>query len=92
MILGFTWPRMVLFGAECPTTIFLIGFLLSTFPRTNKILLIVVSLNAIITGTSVAINGAAFDYLYALAGVLGIIMMTKYFHVLFFSNHNEEGK
>ena len=36
MALGFTWPRMVLFGAECPTTIFLIGLFIGSGPTSGK--------------------------------------------------------
>jgi len=83
MALGFTWPRMVLFGAECPTTIFLIGLFIGSIPKVNKPLFVIVSLNAIATGGSVAMNGAPFDYLYALAGVAGIIMIIKDFGQIF---------
>ncbi len=83
MALGFTWPRMVLFGAECPTTIFLIGLFIGSIPRVNKLLFVFVSLNAIATGLSVALNGAPFDFLYAAAGITGIIMITRYFKDIF---------
>ncbi len=83
MILGFKWPDMVLFGAECPTTIFLIGLFIGSIPRVNKPLFVIISLNAIATGGSVAMNGAPFDYLYALAGVVGIVMIVKYFRRIF---------
>jgi hypothetical protein len=83
MILGFTWPRMVLFGAECPTTIFLIGLLVGSIPHVNRPLLVIASLNAMITGFSVAMNGASFDYLYACAGVLGTIIMVMHFREIF---------
>ena len=83
MGLGFTWPRMVLFSAECPTTIFLIGLFIGSIPKVNKPLFVLVSLNAVATGLSVAINGAPFDYLYAIAGVAGIMMMIKYFNNIF---------
>ncbi len=49
----------------------------------NKPLFILVSVNAVLTGLSVAINGAPFDYLYALAGLTGIVMMAKYFREIF---------
>ncbi|NOY10140.1 MAG: hypothetical protein GXP33_15005 [Spirochaetes bacterium] len=83
MLLGFTWPRMVFFSAECPTTIFLIGLFIGSIPKVNKPLFILVSVNAVFTGLSVAINGAPFDYLYALAGLAGIVMMGKYFREIF---------
>ncbi|NOZ72274.1 MAG: hypothetical protein GXP38_10230 [Chloroflexi bacterium] len=81
--LGFTWPGMVLFGAECPTTIFLIGLLIGSIPKVNKPLFVIVSLNAMATGFSVAMNGAPFDYLYAFAGVAGMAMIIRYFAVIF---------
>jgi len=80
---GFVYPRMVLFGAECPTTISLIGLLIGSIPRVNRPLLILVSLNAIFTGTSFAINGAVFDFFYAAAGVLGVLVMIVYFQEIF---------
>lgn len=83
MALGFTWPGMVLFGAECPTTIFLIGLFIGSIPKVNKPLFVIVSLNAIATGVSVAMNGAPFDYLYAIAGIAGITMLIKYFRDIF---------
>jgi len=76
---GFTFPKMVFFGAECPTTITLIGVFIGSIPKVNKPLFILISLNAIFTGISVAIYGATFDYLYALAGVFGILLMIIYF-------------
>ncbi len=81
--LGFNWPGMVLFSAECPTTIFLIGLMIGSIPRVNKVLLVIISLNAMSTGISVALNGATFDYLYGVAGIIGVIMMIKYFKPIF---------
>jgi hypothetical protein len=83
IILGFTWPRMVLFGAECPTTIFLIGLFIGCVPKVNRLLFCIVSLNAILTGFSVAMNGAPFDYLYGISGVAGVVVMIAYFKELF---------
>ncbi len=83
MALGFTYPRMVFFGAECPTTISLIGIFIGSIPKVNKPLFILVSFNAIFTGFSVAINGAPFDYLYALAGLLGTLFLIIYFKEIF---------
>ena len=85
---GFTFPRMVFFGAECPTTISLIGIFIGSIPKVNKPLFILVSLNAIFTGLSVAISGATFDYFYAIAGVFGILFMLIYFNQIFLSKNN----
>jgi hypothetical protein len=82
---GFTFPRMVFFSAECPTTISLIGVFIGSIPKVNKPLFVLVSLNAIFTGISVAIYGATFDYLYGLAGVFGIIFILIYFKSIFLS-------
>jgi len=90
MVLGFTWPGMVLFGAECPTTIFLIGLLIGSIPKTNRFLLILVSINAVMTGTSVALNGAPFDFLYAFAGLCGIYVMVKYWKLIFARKDREQ--
>jgi hypothetical protein len=81
--LGFTFPRMVFFGAECPTTISLIGLFIGTVPRVNKPLFIIISLNAIATGSSVALAGATFDYLYALAGIIGLAILGIHFKAIF---------
>ena len=81
--LGFTYPRIIFFGAECPTTISLIGILIGSIPKVNKLLFILISVSAIFIGFSVAINGATFDYLLGLAGVLGILMLTIHFNDIF---------
>ncbi len=86
--LGFTYPRMVFFGAECPTTISLIGLLIGSIPKVNKPLFVLVSINAIATGGSVALSGATFDYMYALAGIFGVIMMIVYFKDIFMTKNN----
>jgi len=86
---GFRYPRMVFFGAECPTTISLIGVFIGSIPKVNKILFVIISLNAIFTGTSVAINGAVFDYFYALAGIFGSIMIIANFRNIFFKRYND---
>ena len=80
---GFTYPKMVFFSAECPTTISLIGVFIGSIPRVNKPLFVLVSINAIFTGLSVAIFGATFDYLYALSGLFGILTMIIYFKTIF---------
>ena len=85
---GFTFPRMVFFGAECPTTISLIGIFIGSIPKVNKPLFILVSLNAIFTGLSVAISGATFDYFYAIAGVFGTLFILIYFKQIFLSENN----
>ncbi|GEM_PF-6737335 len=83
MALGFKYPRIVFLGAECPTTISLIGIFIGSIPKVNKPLFILVSFNAVITGLSFAVNGAPFDYLYAASGLFGLIMMTIYFKPIF---------
>ena len=83
MLLGFTYPRMVFFGAECPTTISLIGLFIGAVPRVNKILFVLVSINAIFTGGYFAIHGAWFDYLYMLAGLLGSLVLLIHFREIF---------
>jgi len=80
---GFTFPRMVFFGAECPTTISLIGVFIGSIPKVNKPLFLLLSLNAIFTGTSVALSGAVFDYFYAFAGVTGLLMISIHFKSIF---------
>jgi len=87
---GFTFPRMVFFGAECPTTISLIGLFIGSIPEVNKPLFILVSLNAIFTGTSVALSGAVFDFFYAFAGVLGLLTIIVYFKSIFLKSETDE--
>jgi hypothetical protein len=78
ILTGFVWPQMVLFGAECPTTIFLIGLFLVAIPRTNKLILAIITINAVYTGGSCAIFGFPPDFLYAFAGVTGLITLIYY--------------
>ncbi len=80
---GFTFPRMVFFSAECPTTISLIGVFIGSIPKVNKPLFILISSDALFTGFSVAINGGTFDYFFGFAGVLGFLAMIIYFKSIF---------
>lgn len=75
LLTGFSWPGMVFFGAECPTTITVIGLLILTMKRMPKFLMIILFANAAFTGTSVALNGAPFDWSYAIAGYTGILLL-----------------
>ncbi len=88
ILTGFTYPRMVFFGAECPTTISLIGIFIGSVPKINRPLFIIISLNAIFTGLSVAISGAVFDYFYAFSGIMGIIVIIVYFKDIFLNKTN----
>jgi len=88
ILLGFRYPEMVFFGAECPTTISLIGLFIGSIPKVNKPLFVLISINAMATGGSVAMSGAAFDYLYALAGIFGVTMMIIYFKDIFMTKNN----
>ncbi|NCC99695.1 MAG: hypothetical protein EOL95_08375 [Bacteroidia bacterium] len=72
---GHIWPEIAVFGMECPTTITVIGLLISTIKTFPKYLILILSLNAIFTGTSVALLGATFDWSYAIAGYLGFIIL-----------------
>ena len=76
--LGMIWPNMVLFGAECPTTIFLIGLLISATPQTNKLFIAILAVNAIYTGGSFALMGFPVDFLYAFSGIIGLIVIITY--------------
>ncbi len=86
LVTGFRFPEMVFFGAECPTTISLIGIFIGSIPKVNKPLFLLVSINAILTGGSVALSGATFDYFYALAGITGIVMMAINYKTTFKKN------
>lgn len=46
-----TWPGMVLFGAGCPTDTFVIGLLIGSLPKTNRLILAIVSTIAVIMGS-----------------------------------------
>lgn len=85
ILTGFIWPDIVFFMAECPTTIFLIGLLLTAIPKTNKLLILLIGINAVYTGTSVALMGFPTDLLYAIAGITGIIAMAVYWREITFS-------
>jgi len=91
ILLGFTYPRMAFFGAECPTTISLIGLFIGSIPKVNKPLFVIISLNAIFTGGYFAMNGAYFDYLYVLSGFLGSLMLLIYFKKIFVKGENGQG-
>ena len=77
VLTGFPWPDMVFFGAECPTTIFLIGLFINATPRTNKLLLAIVSINAVYTGFSFGFGGFPVDVFYGLAGLIGLYVLIK---------------
>jgi hypothetical protein len=91
ILLGFTYPGMVFFGAECPTTISLIGVFIGSIPKVNKPLFVIISLNAIFTGGFFAVNGATFDYLYVLAGILGVSMLVVHFRDIFTGHSKATG-
>ncbi len=76
---GYTWPRMVLFGSECPTTTFVLGLLIGSLPKTNKWILGLFATNAILVGGYVGFSGFIVDALtYFPAGILGWIMMVRH--------------
>ncbi|MHA1207992.1 MAG: DUF6064 family protein [Candidatus Freyarchaeota archaeon] len=77
-LLGFTWPGMVFFGAECPSTIFTIGLLVGALPKVNKMLFALLSIGAIVSGGFFSFLGATFDIAYFASGVVGLLMLTKY--------------
>ena len=81
--LGFTWPRMVFFGAECPSTIFAIGLLIGSIPRVNKAIYIALSIGAIISGGTFSMLGATFDIAYFASGVCGLLMLIRYRREIF---------
>ena len=72
---GFSWPGIAVFGMECPTTIAVIGLLILTFGNSSKLVLLFLCINASFTGTSVALYGAEFDWTYAIAGYIGVIVL-----------------
>mgnify|MGYP001305252470 CR=1 FL=1 len=77
--LGYYWPRMVLFGSECPTTTFVIGLLTGSLPKTNKWILGILATNAVLVGGYVGLNGFLVDAItYFPAGIVGWIMMIRY--------------
>jgi len=74
-VTGFSWPGIAVFGMECPTTIAVIGLLIFNFGSSSKLILLILCINASFTGTSVAMNGALFDWSYAIAGYIGLIVL-----------------
>mgnify|MGYP000120724792 CR=1 FL=1 len=86
-LLGFTWPGMVFFGAECPTTIFVIGLLIGSIPKTNKIIYVFLCIGAVFSGGVFGFQGAWFDIAYFASGIIGLIMFLKYWKKM---NEKEE--
>ena len=80
--LGYSWPRMFVFGALCPTGIYAIGTLLSSFSTANKtkqylLLLSLISLGAIICGGRTILIGGVFDFSYFGSGLLGLYKLRE---------------
>lgn len=76
---GYTWPRMVLFGSECPTTTFVLGLLIGSLPKTNKWILGLFATNAVLVGGYVGFSGFVVDALtYFPAGIIGWVMMMRH--------------
>jgi hypothetical protein len=81
-VLGYSWPRMFVFGALCPTGIYAIGTLLSSFSTANKtkqylLLLSLISLGAIICGGRTILIGGVFDFSYFGSGLLGLYQLRE---------------
>jgi hypothetical protein len=81
LISGHLWPRFILLGAgACPTTIFLIGVLILSIPKTNKIILGLTSMFGVISGFIIGILGVFVDFLFMGAGIAGIVFLIKYWN------------
>jgi hypothetical protein len=76
---GLAWPEMAIFGQECPTTNFLIGLLLTAYPRINRPFLGTVSVVSIISGSSMVYFGLYVDVFYIIAGISGLtaVILTR---------------
>ena len=48
--------------------------------------------NGLLTGSSVALSGATFDYLYAISGILGIYVLIRYFKTIFLTKKLQHNK
>ncbi|KAH3757054.1 phosphatidylinositol 3-kinase [Pelomyxa schiedti] len=77
---GFSWPNYVLLGAECPTTLFTVGLLVSSLPNSSRVVLWLLAVNGMAIGAFSLVRGFFPDVLYFLAGVLGIAMTFLYGH------------
>lgn len=79
MSFGYSWPKMVLFGSECPTTTFVLGLLTGSLPKTNKWIIGFLATNAVLVGGYVGFNGFIVDAVtYLPAGIISWIMMIRY--------------
>lgn len=79
LMTGHSWPEIVLFGAGCPTTIFLNGLLISSLSRiTNKWVLGIVFTYSVFVGGNWAWGGIAVDWLFFGSGIIGWAMLIRY--------------
>lgn len=78
LLFGYGWPTMVFIGAECPTTILLIGLLIGSIRKVNTVVATFLFLFAAIWGSYVGFNGFLPDVFYGLAGIAGLAMVVKY--------------
>ena len=78
ILMGSSWSNIILFGfGKCPTTMFLIGILILSPRKNNKFLLVLTSTIGVIVGFQMSIIGFYADFLYMIAGIIGIIFTIK---------------
>ncbi|MCD4677093.1 MAG: DUF6064 family protein [Desulfobacula sp.] len=75
---GMTWPGMIFFGAGCPTNTFVIGLLIGSLPKTNMLIMAIISSIAVIMGSHCAWTGITADWVFFMAGIVGWAMFARY--------------
>lgn len=75
LLVGLTYPRIVVYGAEIPVISFTIAMLVAAMPQTSKWLLGVLSIIGILAGLPVVISGFMPDAVYCEAGFMGLVAL-----------------
>lgn len=74
IITGLNYPGIVLFGAECPTFIFVIGLLIASLPTVNKIFFGILLTYSLISSFFAVRLEVWVDIGYLAASISGIIL------------------
>jgi hypothetical protein len=82
LLLGYRWPEIFVFGAICPTTMFVEGVLITATlnvsgSRLFKWLLGTLSTSAVIVGFRTVLIGGIFDLPYLISGIIGFYVLLK---------------
>ena len=82
LLLGYRWPEIFVFGAICPTTMFVEGILITAASNARdsmlfKWLLGTLSTAAVIVGIRTVLIGGIFDLPYMISGIIGFYVLLK---------------